>query len=307
MKQVVFFLFILLQGQFAWGFTIASGPEKGTYFQIAQDIKVLSEKEGVELNVVPSKGSFENVEWLATGKADLAIVQLDALRYLTDVVKAQAGLNIMEKVKVVLNLYPEEIHVLTNKKEIASFYQLEGKRVSTGPEASGSALTSELLFTLYDIKAMKSYEAPEEALKKLAAGELDAMIFVGGAPVPFIRQISGGLHLVRLPASPVLEQIYSRKKLGKDIYPWLDDETETYAVPSAVMGLDIRDDKYVSQMQKLVLSILNGTSYLETNGHPKWKNSWVRFYFPNVGYEPTNRIIESFNTLDKNGYRIVKK
>jgi TRAP transporter TAXI family solute receptor len=307
MRTFLFVLFALLQAPLAWGFTIATGPEKGTYFQIAQDIKALSEKEGVELKVVPSKGSFENVELLATGRADLAIVQLDALRYLSDVIKAQAGVNVLEKVKVVLNLYPEEIHILSNKKEIASFYHLEGKRVSTGPQESGSALTSELLFTLYDIKTIKSHEAHEEALKKLAAGELDAMVFVGGAPVPFISQIQGALHLVRLPASPVLDQIYSRKKLGKDIYPWLDAEAETYAVPSAVMGLDIRDDEYVSQMQRLVLSVLNGTSYLETNGHPKWRNSWVRFYFPNVGYEPTNRIIESFNTLDKNGYRIVKK
>jgi len=306
-KKLFFLILTLLHAPVLWGFTIATGPQKGTYFQIAQDIKALSEKEGIELKVLPSKGSFENVEWLAKGKADLAIVQLDVLRYLTDIVKAELGVNVLEKVKVVLNLYPEEIHILSNKKEIASFYHLEGKRVSIGPEQGGSALTAELLFTLYDIKATKSHESPEEALKKLAAGELDAMVFVGGAPVPFISQISGGLHMVRLPVNPVLEQIYSRRKLGKDVYPWIDSEAETYAVASAVMGLDLRDDEYASQMQKLVLSVLNGTTYLESNGHPKWRSSWVRFYFPNVGYEPTNRVIESFNTLDKNGYRIVKK
>jgi len=306
-KNLLFLLITLWHAPLVWGFTIATGPEKGTYFQIAQDIKALSEKEGIELKVIPSKGSFENVELLAGGKADLAIVQLDALRYLTDVVKAQIGVNVLEKVKVVLNLYPEEIHILSNKKEITSFYQLEGKKVSVGPEQSGTALTAELLFTLYDIKATKSSETPEEALRKLNAGELDAVIFVGGAPVPFISQLSGGFHLARLPANPVLEQIYSRRKLGKDTYSWLDSETETYAVPSAVMGLDIRNDEYASQMQKLVLSVLNGQSYLDSNGHPKWKSSLVRYYFPRVGYEPTNRVIESFNTIDKNGYRIVKK
>ena len=70
----------------------------------------------------------ENVELLANGKADLAIVQLDALKYLTDVVKAQIGVNVLEKIKVVLNLYHEEIHILSNKKDIAAFYHLEGKR-----------------------------------------------------------------------------------------------------------------------------------------------------------------------------------
>jgi TRAP transporter TAXI family solute receptor len=307
MKKLVFLLLTLWHAPLVWGFTIAAGPEQGTYFQIAQDIKALAEKEGIELQVMASKGSLQNIQMLSDGKADLAIVQLDALRYVTDVVKAQLGIDVLEKIKVVLNLYPEEIHILTNKKEITSFYHLDGKRVSAGPEESGSALTTELLFTLYDIKATKSYEAPQEALKKLSAGELDAMVFVGGAPVPFISQITGGLHFVRLPTNPVFEQIYLRTKLGKSLYGWTDSETETYAVPSAVVGLDIRDADHASQMQKLVLSVLSGTDYLDSNGHPKWKSSLVRYYFPRVGYEPTNRVIESFNTIDSNGYRIIKK
>jgi TRAP transporter TAXI family solute receptor len=223
------------------------------------------------------------------------------------VVKQQAGLNVLDKIKVVLNLYPEEIHIVSNKKEITSFYHLEGKRVSAGPQESGTALTAELLFALYDIKATKSYDIPEDAVKKLQQGELDALVFVGGAPVPFIEKLGTKVHFVRLPANPVLEQIYLRKKLGKDTYRWLDGEVETYAVPSAIMGLDRRDEQYVTQMQKLVLSVLNGKEYLEANGHPKWKTSLVRFYFPEVGYEPTNRVIESFNTIERSGYKVIKK
>jgi TRAP-type uncharacterized transport system substrate-binding protein len=76
---------------------------------------------------------------LADGQADLVIVQLDALRYVTDVVKAQIGIDILEKMKVVLNLCPEEIHILSANKEITSFYHLEGKRVSVGLSEGGSA------------------------------------------------------------------------------------------------------------------------------------------------------------------------
>ena len=226
---------------------------------------------------------------------------------LSDIVKQQANVNVLEKIKVVLNLYPEEIHILSNKNEITTFYHLEGKRVSAGAQGSGTALTAELLFYLYDIKATKSYEAPEDALKKLQQGELDALVFVGGAPVPFIEKLDSKIHFVRLPANPILEQIYSRKTLGKDTYRWLAADTETYAVPSSIMGLDRRDEQYVAQMQKLVLSVLNGKEYLDAKGHPKWKVSLVRFYFPNVGYEPTNRIIDAFNTIDRSGYKMIKK
>ena len=83
------------------------------------------------------------------------------------------------------------------------------------------------------------------------------MIFVGGAPVPFIGKLGGKLHFVRLPTNPALEQIYLRTSLGKQLYGWAGADTETYAVPAVILGLDKRDEKYVMQMQQLVLAILN--------------------------------------------------
>jgi hypothetical protein len=78
-------------------------------------------------------------------------------------------------------------------------------------------------------------------------------------------------------------------------------------VPSSIMGVDQRDEKYAAQMQQLVLSVLNNREYLEKNGHAKWKSSIIRTYFPTLGYEPTNQVIQLFNILDKQGYRLVKK
>jgi TRAP transporter TAXI family solute receptor len=266
----------------------------------------LAGEEGIELQVIPTKGSLENIERLGTGKVDLAIVQLDALRFISDVVKEQ-GLDLFDKIKVVLNLYPEEIHILTNKKEIQTFYNLEGKRVSVGPPGGGTAVTAAVLFTVYDIKATVSEEPFEEAVKKLEQGSLDAVFFVGGAPVPFIGELGGQFQFVRLPTNPALEQIYLRISLGKKQYAWAGADTETYAVPAAIMGLDYRDEKYVAQMQQLVLAILNNQGTLEAKGHPKWKSAIIRTYFPYRGYEPTNQVIQIFNILDKQGYKVIKK
>lgn len=115
------------------------------------------------------------------------------------------------------------------------------------------------------------------------------------------------MHLVRLPANAVLEQIYLRTRLGKAQYRWAQADAETYAVPAAIMGLDNRDDKYATQMQRLVLAILNGREHLEKSGHAKWKSAIIQTYFPYRGYEPTNQIIQMFNALDNHGYKIVKK
>jgi uncharacterized protein len=291
----------------ALAFTMATGPTDGTYFQIGQDIKNLATKDGVELQVAPTKGSIENIQLLGTGKVDLAIVQLDALRFASDVLKEHKGLELFDKVKVVLNLYPEEIHVLANKKDIQTFYHLEGKRVSIGTEGGGSALSSAVLFSVYDINATVSFDSFEDGVKKVIDGALDAVIFVGGAPVPFIDKLAGKLHLVRLPANPALEQIYLRARLTKAQYKWAQADTETYAVPASILAVDRHDENYAGQMQQLVLSVLNGREYLEKNGHAKWKSSILQTYFPTRGYEPTNQLIQIFNVLDKQGYKIVKK
>jgi uncharacterized protein len=306
MKRI-FLAVVLMFTQAAWGFTIATGPADGTYFQIAQDIKNVAAKDGVELQVTSTKGSVENIELLGSGKVELAIVQLDALRFASDILKQYKGVDLFDKMKVVLNLYPEEVHVLSNKKDIQTFYHLEGKRVSVGAQGGGSALSAAVLFSVYDINAKISFDSFEDAVKKIDQDALDAVIFVGGAPVPFIDKLAGKLHLVRLPANAVLEQVYLRTRLGKAQYNWAQADTETYAVPASLMGLDLRDEKYAGQMQQLVLSILNGREYLDKNGHVKWKTSILQTYFPTRGYEPTNQIIQLFNILDGRGYKITKK
>jgi TRAP transporter TAXI family solute receptor len=307
MKRTIWALSICLYASWAWAFTIATGPEDASYFRVGQDIKNVAGKEGVDLQVISTRGSFENIQLLGAGKVELAIVQADAVRFAADFLKEQQGLKLFDTMKVVLCLYPEEIHILSNKPEIQTFYHLEGKRVSVGVQGGGTALTAAVLFGNYDIKATQSNDTFEDAVKKMEQGQLDAALFVGGAPVPFIGKLDTRFHFVRLPASPLLEQIYLRTKLGKPQYGWAAADTETYAVPSVIMGLDNRDEKYVAQMQQLVLAVLNGKGYLEANGHPKWKNSIIQMYFPTRGYEPTNQVIQIFNVLDRSGYRIIKK
>ena len=307
MKRILLVLILSFYSHVAWALTIATGPSDGSYFQIAQDIKNVVGTEGIDLQVMATKGSLENIELLTSGKADLAIVQLDALRFISDVTKQDKGMDVFDKIKVVLNLYPEEIHILTNKKDIQTFYNLDGKRVSVGAPGGGTAVTAAVLFNIYDIKSTVSEEPFEEAVKKMDQGNLDAVIFVGGAPVPFIGKLDNRFHFVRLPSNPILDQIYLRVQLGKQQYGWAGADTETYAVPAVIMGLDKRDEKYTTQMQKLVLTILNNREFLEAKGHPKWKSAIIRTYFPYRGYEPTNQVIQIFNIIDQQGYKLVKK
>src|SRR5437899_7201890 len=150
--KIILVLIVWLHAPMAWAFTIATGSSDGSYFQIAQDIKNVAGKENIDIQVMPTKGSIENIQLLGVGKVDLAIVQLDALRFVSEILKQQKGLDLFDSIKVILNLYPEEIHVLSNKNDIKTFYKLEGKRLAVGAEGSGNAISTAAIWRMYDNK-----------------------------------------------------------------------------------------------------------------------------------------------------------
>jgi uncharacterized protein len=305
MKKITLLLIaLLLHGQ-ALALTIATGSAEGTYFKIAEDIKQIAAKEAIPIEIVPTNGSFDNINLLGSGKVDLAILQLDVLRIVTEIMLKESGFNVLQEAKVVLNLYPEEIHIITKNDKINTIQDLQGKKVAVGPEKSGSALTADVLLGGFGITIERVFEAPEAAIRKLG-GELDALIFIGGAPVPAFRNLDKNFHFVAIPADSGLEQIYPKKKIEKSVYPWAD-AFETYAVPSVIMTRNRDERDYAVTLQKLVLAILVNKEILDSTGHPKWKDSYVRSTLGNVGYRPTTDVIQLYNILDSVGYRIIKK
>jgi TRAP transporter TAXI family solute receptor len=296
---------LLIYGQ-AQALTIATGSSEGTYYKIAQDIKQIAEKEGIPVEVIQTGGSFDNINLLGAGKVDLAIMQLDVLRFVTEIMLKETGLNVLKEAKVALNLYLEEIHIITKNPEIRTVQQLQGKRVAVGPEKSGSALTSEVLLAGFGVKIDPVFDLPEGAVKKLSQGEIDALIFIGGAPVPAFQKLDKSFHFVSLPADSGLEQIYPKKKIAKSVYPWAD-EVDTHAVPSVIMTRNRAENDYISTVQRLVLLVLTQKEQLDATGHPKWKDSFVRSTQNNIGYGPAIEVIQLFNNLDSIGYRIIKK
>ena len=303
----VFSIFLLLLFcRPALALTIATGTPEGTYYQIAQDIKQVAEKEGIPIEIVQTNGSFDNINLLGSEKVDLAILQLDVLKFTSEIMQARANFNVLKELKVILNLYFEEIHVITRNDAIRSLNQLDGKKVALGPEGGGSALTAEVLLAANGLSIQKFFDAPNEALQKLERGDLDALIFIGGAPVPAFEQLDKSFHFVQLPANPILEQIYQKKKIDKTIYSWAG-EVETFAVPSVIMTRDRKDSEYVTLIQRLLLAILSNKEKLDATGHPKWKTSQFRFMVPDVVYRTSNDLLLIYNILDAYGYRITKK
>jgi uncharacterized protein len=303
-KRLLFAIIAILYADVGFALTIATGPSGGTYIQFGQDIQKVAQKDGIQVEVLASQGSFENMVLLGDMKVDLAIAQIDALGFFAKVMKPQ-GINVFETIRVVLNLYPEEIHVLTNNSAINSFLQLQGKRVSFGPKNGGSALTGEALLEAYGMKVEPSYPDPRAALEELKKNQLDAMIFVGGAPVQMFKNLGSGFHFVDLPRNEALEKIYNRKTLDRTLYDWTIP-TETYSVLSVLMGRNTKDQLYAQNVQKLILSILSNQDQLRASGHEKWRYSGINNPLKYYGYDPANEAISLYERLQTLGYKIYR-
>jgi uncharacterized protein len=303
-KRLLFAIILIFYTDLGLALTIATGPSDGTYIQIARDIQGVSQKDGIKVEILATQGSFENMVLLGDQKVDLAIAQFDALGFFAKVMKPQ-GVNVFETIRVILNLYPEEIHVLTNNSGINSFLQLQGKRVSFGPKNGGSALTGEVLLETYGMKVEKSYLDPKEALEGLRKKQLDAMIFVGGAPVPLFKNLGSGFRFVDLPRDASLERTYDRKTLDRTLYDW-SIPTETYTVYSVLMGRDTKDQLYVQNIQRLILSVLSNQDQLKASGHEKWKSSGINNPLKYYGYGPANDAISLYHQVESLGYKLYR-
>ena len=304
MKRLLLAIILILYADPGFALTIATGPSDGTYIQIARDIQKVAQKDDIKVEVLGTQGSFENMVLLGDKKVDLAIAQIDALGFFAKVMKPQ-GINVFESIRVILNLYPEEIHVLTNNSAINSFLQLQGKRVSFGPKNGGSALTGEALLEAYGMQVERFYLDPKDALEGLRKNQLDALIFVSGAPVPLFKNLGSGFRFVDLPRDESLAKIYERKTLDRTLYDWAIP-TETYTVLSVLMGRDTKDQLYAQNIQRLVLSVLTNQDQLKASGHEKWRSSKINLPLQYYGYGPANDAIKLYQQLDSLGYKIYR-
>lgn len=261
---------------------IMTGGATGTYIQIGQDIAKIGAQCGLTLNVLESAGSLENFVGIRNKRnTQFGIVQSDVLEYLktyeandTEVQQAVSGVRIM------FPLYNEEVHLLA-KREITSARDLNGKIVAVGIEDSGTFLTSSLVLDLLRVSnAERRPISPDDALKQLQAGEIDAFFYVSGVPTSLFTNATidpEKFHLVPLTETP-LTATYTPTKLPPETYPWQKNEVDLVAVKAVLMTFDYKvgrnsyhrnSCKAVADFSNLILTRLDE---LKANGHPKWNS-----------------------------------
>jgi TRAP transporter TAXI family solute receptor len=189
-------------------FVIATGPTGGTYFPVGEAIATIvshppgiyrCEKPdvcgtpGLIASVRTSAGSTANVLAVNSHTVDAALAQSDV------VADAMAGRGAFKNagkqthVRVLAGLFPEEVHLVAAKSaRVKSPADLRGKRVSIGARDSGTIVTARAVLAAFRVpqRRIRATDDPSDvAAEKVLKGQLDAMFFVGGAPVPLVREL----------------------------------------------------------------------------------------------------------------------
>ena len=270
---------------FATDMGIATGGEKGTYYQFGLNLQTLLKSSDINLKVHPSKGSIDNVFAVyQTPGIQLGIVQSDVLAFIARVQTDPVLKRIAKKTKLVFPLYNEEVH-LVGRRGIAGFDDLADKRVAIGREGSGNYLTARLLFNVSEVtpREMVTIDTAE-ALNELKAGRIDAMFYVAGYPVRlFMDDVAAADGLALIPiTNKSITEFYPIAEIPASTYPWEARPVSTVAVKSTLISFDFRrrDCDVVGKFAKMVSDNL---AWLVKNGHPKWKS--VDLNFPLRGWD----------------------
>lgn len=264
----IFFLVAYTQTAFSQ-LKIASGIKGEIYNQFALDIK---NNTDVPLAVFTSMGSKDNLSKLLNDNFQLGFLQYDVLLY-----NELENPEIKNKIKVMLPLYDEEIHLIARSDGgINSLSDLRGKRVGIGSNRSGTSVTA----TFIQYKTMIKWtpvELPfENSFSALINDSIDAFFYVGAAPSNLLKSLSANVqHLIKLVPieNKNLKDFYLTKTIDKNVYPWLNEDINTISVRSLIaVNINNLNDSTTLEINNLYEDLSGNLKGIQKNklSHPKW-------------------------------------
>ncbi|MCC2655777.1 MAG: C4-dicarboxylate transporter substrate-binding protein [Panacagrimonas sp.] len=171
---------------------IASGPANSNFTRVANKYREIFARDGIDLQVVTTRGSADNLESLATGKVDVALVQ--------------AGVTLdkgAEKLVSLGTMFRQPLSVFYRSDAPKTrLSELKGSRIAIGREGSGTRFLALALLkgngiepgadtTLLDLEG-------EAARTALMEGQVDAIFLSGdSASIATLRELlhADGLRL----------------------------------------------------------------------------------------------------------------
>jgi TRAP-type uncharacterized transport system substrate-binding protein len=269
---------------------------------------------GIDLEVLPSAGSAENVRRLRYEPGvRLAIVQSDVYQAFLDLAREgnrEAG-EMIRPLRVIMPLYNEEIYFIVRADSDLNYvHEIRDARINAGELGSGTALTTATLYRLLFSRPLPesrtTFLSNESALVKLIEDKtVDVVAVVAGQPAKLLVDMKPeARQFIRLlkvdpqhPSTELVQRTYFPATVRATSYPnVLEEDVPSFAVRAFLVTYDYNLNQTKQSLARFAQSLCENFPSLRTKGHPKWRE--VELALPDLGrgwfyYGPTAKEMRS--------------
>jgi len=277
---------------------IATGEKNGTYIKIGKDISSIFKKYNVELDVERSEGSLDNLRRLVGAdkqyESNWAIVQADTLKYYKYKYYKKTKQYINTKVKTILPLYNEALHIFSKKGKTIKFETDTVLTVGVKSKKSGGYVTSKVISNLYGVEFNFIYSDFETAQEYLQKGVIDIFIDVTAKPNKSYKNLHN-IDFVVLPKNKMMDRNYQQILFSKEDYPWIEKDSFGYSCPS-ILITNLVDKKYDKKVNFFIEAILQNSNELKSRGDNKWKEVFEKLKLNHKRFNYHPQVIQSISS-----------
>jgi uncharacterized protein len=268
---------------------IAGSPEE-TYLDITHDLAVVLNDDNLRILPIVGLGGAQNIrDVLYLKGVDMGITSSQMLRYFASTGELSTALD--QRLTYITRLYPEEMHVVASR-DVKSLQDLNGKKVNFSESGSSTEITARDVFGLLSVAVDEVNMSQADAIEAVKKGEIAATVDFSGKPAEVFSRIAAGdnLHLLEVPYTQTLENIYLPGQLEQTLYPNLIDTgqtVQTIAVDSVLItnNWPAGSDRYRRVAQFVEALFTHFADLQKPPRHPKWKEvdlgkelpGWQRF------------------------------
>lgn len=191
--------------------TLATGPAQSAYAEFGKRYAKAMAAYGIEVQLLPSEGASQNLEWLTQGKVDLGFVQGGSgAQDVSQTGLLSLGSLFVEPVWLFYRV--DAAHTVAKDSTLHTLSELKGLRMNVGTAGSG---VPSLIRKLFDANQLDERDVTWSQLEQTPAtlaflnGELDVLVFAS-APESLMVQMLLQTPEVKLMAFAQSEA-YSRR------------------------------------------------------------------------------------------------
>jgi uncharacterized protein len=268
---------------------IAGSPEE-TYLDITHDLAVLLNDDNLRILPIVGMGGAQNIrDVLYLKGVDIGITSTQMLRYFASTGELSTALD--QRLNYITRMFPEEMHVVAGRG-VKTIEELNGKKVNFSDSGSSTQITARDVFGLLGIAVNEVNLSQADAIAAIKNGEIAATVAFSGKPAGIFSHVSANdnLHLLEIPITRTLENVYSAAQLEQTLYPNLIDKGQTIQTIAVDAVLITNNWQPASDRYRRVAKFVEGlfsrfAEFKKPPRHPKWQEvdlskelpGWQRF------------------------------